>query len=302
MSSIKTVAVIDCMQFGYTSPSNKTSESLKFGDGGEDLTFVEISPWYVSQSQIVLFLVLTAKQLRTNKGRVFILGTHISQHDIVVKYDCITSFPTEKHARFWFCYREGCVDYLAFDTEDKRLENDPIVQLEGSSALCSSGLPNQRFATSATLKDVVEVVPCRSWAPGSTGIVGLLLTYPDGHRETVGQVRLDHLLEPMQVVPTGDMWLGIRLLPNGTGAVVEALRLIPSNGMTVHGGNTCEAGLRWRRVEWKGRLDWLFWYGRCLISWHAQAIPVGHINTVLEAQGGRGLETETPTTAVNISP
>ncbi|CAG2002662.1 unnamed protein product [Fusarium graminearum] len=240
--------------------------------------------------------------LRTNKGRVFVLGTHISQHDIVVKYDCITSFPTEKHARFWFCYREGCVDYLAFDTEDKRLENDPIVQLEGSSALCSSGLSNQRFATSATLKDVVEVVPCRSWAPGSTGIVGLLLTYSDGHRETVGQVRLDHLLEPMQVVPTGDMWLGIRLLPNGTGAVVEALRLIPSNGMTVHGGNTCEAGLRWRRVEWKGRLDWLFWYGRCLISWHAQAIPVGHINTVLEAQGGRGWETETPTTAINISP
>ncbi|EYB30559.1 hypothetical protein FG05_00247 [Fusarium graminearum] len=135
--------------------------------------------------------------LRTNKGRVFVLGTHISQHDIVVKYDCITSFPTEKHARFWFCYREGCVDYLAFDTEDKRLENDPIVQLEGSSALCSSGLSNQRFATSATLKDVVEVVPCRSWAPGSTGIVGLLLTYSDGHRETVGQfmaethVRLD---------------------------------------------------------------------------------------------------------------
>ncbi|QPC65942.1 hypothetical protein HYE67_008173 [Fusarium culmorum] len=240
--------------------------------------------------------------LRTNKGRVFVLGTHISQHDIVVKYDCITSFPTEKHARFWFCYREGCVDCLAFDTEDKRLENDPIVQLEGSSALCSSGLSNQRFATSATLKDVVEVVPCRSWAPGSTGIVGLLLTYSDGHRETVGQVRLDHLLEPMQVVPTGDMWLGIRLLPHGAGVVVEALRLIPSNGMTVHGGNTCEAGLRWGRVEWKGRLDWLFWYGRCCISWHAQAIPVGHINTVLEAQGGRGWETETPTTAINISP
>ncbi|QPC74715.1 hypothetical protein HYE68_005467 [Fusarium pseudograminearum] len=259
-------------------------------------------PMVSSQSQLVLFLVLIAGQLRTNKGRVFVLGTQINQHDIAVKYDCITSFLAEKHARFWFGYREGCVDYLAFDTEDKRLDKDPSVQLGGPFALCSSGVSNQRFATSATLKDVVEVIPCRSWAPGSTGIIGLLLTYSDGHRETVGQVRLDHLLEPMQVVPTGDMWLGIRLFRHGKGAVVEALRLMPSNGMTVHGGNTCEAGLQWRRVEWKGRLDWLFWYGRCHVSWHAQAIPVGHINSVLDAQGGRTWETPKPIPVMNISP
>ncbi|KAG8674287.1 hypothetical protein FPOAC1_000252 [Fusarium poae] len=126
--------------------------------------------------------------LRTNRGRVFVLGTHINQHDIDNKYDCLTSFPTPKQARFWFSCHEGCVDYLAFDTEDKRHDKNEFLRpLQGTSALRSSGAPAQTFASSAPLKDVVEVVPCKSWAPGSAGIVGLVFTYSDGHRETLGQ-------------------------------------------------------------------------------------------------------------------
>ncbi|GKU06144.1 hypothetical protein FLAG1_09081 [Fusarium langsethiae] len=221
--------------------------------------------------------------LRTNKGRVFVLGTHINQYDVNIKYDRLTSFPTAKHARFWFSCREDCVDYLAFDTENRRHNKDLFHrQLEGPFALCSSGVAIQSFATSAPLKDVVKVVPCRSWAPGSTGIVGLVFTYSDGHREAVGQVRLDHLLAPMQVEPTGDMWLGVRELSYGT--VVEAMRLVPSNGRTVYGGNTSEAGLWWYRLSWRGRLDWFFWYGRCFVSHHAQPVPDQHASRILEVQ------------------
>lgn len=167
------------------------------------------------------------------------------------------------------------MDYLAFDSEDKRQDkNDFRRTLEGPFALCSSGVGNQVFATTAQLEDIVEVVPCRSWAPGSTGIVGLVFTYSDGHREAVGQVRLDHLLSPIRVEPTGDMWLGVRYLSYGT--VVEAMRLIPSTGKTIYGGNSSEAGLHWYRIVWRGRLDWLFWYGRCFVSYHEQPVSDEH--------------------------
>ncbi|KAH7006367.1 hypothetical protein EDB82DRAFT_425055 [Fusarium venenatum] len=164
--------------------------------------------------------------LCTNKGRVFVLGTHVNQYDLDVKYDRLTSFPTPQQARFWFSCHEGYVDYLAFDSKDQRHNKNEFHRpLQGISALCSSGVPTQTFASSAPLKDVVEVVPCRSWVPGSTGIVGLLLTYSDRHRETLGQIQLDHLLAPMKTDPKGDMWLGLRYLTRGS--VVEAMRLIP---------------------------------------------------------------------------
>jgi hypothetical protein len=178
------------------------------------------------------------------------------------------------------------VDYLAFDTQDRRHNKNKLHRpLEGPFALCSSGVANQSFATTAALDGVVEVVPCTSWAPGSTGIVGLIFTYSDGHREAVGQIRLDHLLAPMRVDQTGDMWLGFRQLSYGI--VIEALRLIHSNGKTIYGGNTSENGLRWYRVVWRGRLDWFFWYGRSFVSHHAQSVPNDHVSRILEAQGGR---------------
>ncbi|XEU97718.1 hypothetical protein FSHL1_003004 [Fusarium sambucinum] len=232
--------------------------------------------------------------LRTNKGRVFVLGTHVNQYELNAKYDRLTSFPTPQQARFWFSCHEGCVDYLAFDTEDQcHNKNEFRRQLQGISALCSSGVPTQTFASSAPLKDVVEVVPCRSWAPGSTGIVGLLLTYSDGHREALGQIRLDHLLAPMKTDPKGDMWLGLR--SPGRGSVVEAMRLIPSTGETIYGGNTSETGLHWHNAKWQGRLDWFFWYGLTFLTYSPQPIPDQHISRILEMQGGREWEREAPT-------
>ncbi|RGP64380.1 hypothetical protein FLONG3_9567 [Fusarium longipes] len=229
--------------------------------------------------------------LRTNKGRVFVLGTQTNKPGVSIEYDRLTSFPNAKHARFWFSYREGCVDYLAFDTEDRRQDkNEQNRLLQGPFALCSSGVANQFFATTASLEDVVQVAPCKSWAPGSTGIVGLVFTYSDGHREAVGQIRLDHLLSPIKVVPTGDMWLGVRELSYG--CVIEKLRLIHSNGRTIYGGNTSEAGLRWCRVSWLGRLDWDFWHGRCFISHYAEPVSGEHVSKILEAQGGREWEVE----------
>ncbi|KAH7196541.1 uncharacterized protein B0J16DRAFT_377003 [Fusarium flagelliforme] len=240
--------------------------------------------------------------LRTNKGRVFVLGTHPNDTRLPVTLDRLTSFPSSTNAKFWYSCLGGCVDHLAFVTEDRRHDkNDPCALLVGPAAvLSSSGVGNQYFYTMAKLEDVVRVVPCQAWAPGSTGIVGLLFIYSDGHREAVGQIRLDYLLPSLSADPAGDMWLGVRQLSYGF--VVDAIRLIPSAGKTVYGGNSSEDGLNWHRIEWRGRLEWLVWYGSCFISHQQQTVPPGDLGSVLEAQGGREWENEVEDRKPIVSP
>ncbi|CAG7561249.1 unnamed protein product, partial [Fusarium equiseti] len=234
-------AVINHTPYGYTSQCKMTSEYLRSGDVGRSLILVEIFPWY----------------LRTNKGRVFVLGTHPNDPQFPVTLDRLTSFPSSTNAKFWYSCLGGCVDHLAFVTEDRRHDKkDPCALLVGPAAVrSSSGVGNQYFFTMAKLEGVVRVVPCQAWAPGSTGIVGLLFIYSDGHREALGQIRFGYLLPSLSADPTGDMWLGVR--PLSYGFVVDAIRLIPSAGKTVYGGNPSEDGLNWHRVEWRGRLEWL---------------------------------------------
>lgn len=233
---------------------------------------------------------------------MFVLGTHPNDPRSPVILDRLTSFPSSTNAKFWYSCLEGCVDHLAFVTADRRHDkNEPCALLVGPAAvLSSSGVGNQYFFTTAKLEDVVRVVPCQAWAPGSTGIVGLLFIYSDGHREAVGQIRLDYLLPSMSADPRGDMWLGVR--PLSYGFVVDAIRLIPSAGKTVYGGNSSEDGLTWHRVEWKGRLEWLVWYGSCFIAHHQQPVPPGDLGSVLEAQGGREWEAEVEDRKPNVSP
>ncbi|KAF4447880.1 hypothetical protein F53441_8630 [Fusarium austroafricanum] len=232
--------------------------------------------------------------LRTNKGRVWFLGTQNAAADPAANFERVTLFTRTRPCHFWYNYHGDGVDHLAFDSEDKRTDkNEVFTHLQGQYALCSSAAGPQTFSTSARLENVVELIPCRSWAPRSTGIVGLIFIYSDGHRESVGQVRLDHLLDPIKVEPTGDMWLGFRAIPNG-GAVAEAMRVIPSIGQTIHGGNPSEEGLKWMRITWKGCLNWQFWYGRCFVAYDKHSVAGEHmtINMLFETWAGREWEEE----------
>ncbi|KAF5022664.1 hypothetical protein F66182_5282 [Fusarium sp. NRRL 66182] len=206
--------------------------------------------------------------LRTNKGRVLCLGIHAGALELPVEYERVTLFPESGPHRFWYSLLPDGVDSFAFDGSDLRRRQVEASRVLGDDGPVHSGYRNQGFASTARLENVVEVIPCRSWTPGSTGIVGLILTYSDGHKDSVGQIRLDHLMPPVAVDPTGDMWLGSRAHPVSQwhGSIVEAMRIIPSDGGTIYGGNTSEQGLRWIRVQWRGRLDWLFWYRQSWVS------------------------------------
>lgn len=178
---------------------------------------------------------------------------------------------TTQPSRLWLSSQGDGVDCLAFDCEDKRHDkNEAPPSFHDPSTWSSRMSAQQVFNKSVRLGAVTEVVPCRSWIPGSTGIVGLIFAYSDGSRESVGQVRLDHLLSPIEVDPAGEMWLGARLF-HPSGAVVESMRVIPSTGQTFHGGNPSQEGLTWLRILWRGRLDWNFLYSKCFINVSDQA-------------------------------
>lgn len=101
------------------------------------------------------------------------------------------------------------------------------------------------FHSFASLENVVEVTPCRSYAPGPSSIIGMLLLYATGKRACLGQCRLDRLDPPQIVEPGSFLWLGT---PSGSHAQVV----------------TCDIGvdppsdpaLTFFEAGWEGTLEW----------------------------------------------
>ncbi|KAF5251219.1 hypothetical protein FANTH_3654 [Fusarium anthophilum] len=67
---------------------------------------------------------------------------------------------------------------------------------------------DQFFSTSANLENLQTITPCRGWRNCvDNETFGLLFIYVDGRQRSVGQIRLDHLLELVNI--TSDrLWLG----------------------------------------------------------------------------------------------
>ncbi|KAI7761697.1 hypothetical protein LZL87_013135 [Fusarium oxysporum] len=64
-------------------------------------------------------------------------------------------------------------------------------------------------STAPTRTLYYKITPCRGWVTCvENAIFGLLFTYADGRQRSVGQIRLDHLEDPVNVT-SGRFWLGI---------------------------------------------------------------------------------------------
>lgn len=63
------------------------------------------------------------------------------------------------------------------------------------------------FSTSAELENLQTITPCRGWGDCvDNEIFGLLFTYTDGRQRSVGQIRLDHLQDSINI--SDKFWLG----------------------------------------------------------------------------------------------
>ncbi|KAF5609069.1 uncharacterized protein FSUBG_4224 [Fusarium subglutinans] len=133
----------------------------------------------------------------TSNGRSLVLGPDIRLADLPSTAPARTFYYKYGHAQSW----------LGF--ERMTTWNDRKIEL-------SFGPPtrpgpydwsDQFFSTSADLENLQTITPCRDWRNCvDNEIFGLLFTYADGRQRSVGQIRLDHLQDPVNI--TDKFWLG----------------------------------------------------------------------------------------------
>ncbi|KAM0415904.1 hypothetical protein ACHAPT_013115 [Fusarium lateritium] len=116
--------------------------------------------------------------------------------------------PSRVSSQCWTLYG---ISHLAFES--------PRLRDKGDAGSIRAGEPDipkqveiieeQVFITSATLENLAKITPCRH--ADKLGISRMLLTYTDGHREVLGEIRLNGLQDPVYLTPGRDtMWLGFK--------------------------------------------------------------------------------------------
>ena len=159
---------------------------------------------------------------------------------------------------------------FAFENRDPR----PKTHLHHEFALpepqhppCLCPCRDNYFHTSVNLKGLIGIVPCR--AAGEGIITGLLLFFRGGHREVVGQVRLDSLREN-ETVEMNEMKitsLGFNRLEGGFPQLVA----ISASTQPPQAEETYEGTIE---LSSSGVLDWYWSLRQCYVMYEGQDSPV----------------------------
>ncbi|KAI1136068.1 hypothetical protein F5Y05DRAFT_415666 [Hypoxylon sp. FL0543] len=110
--------------------------------------------------------------------------------------------------------------------------------------------------SSCPMKGVAAIIPCVDKTKPEKLVIGMLLIYKDGHRECLGQMRFDWMVDPLVVGPASKLRIGMSrtkivcsLLGFHTIRNVAAVTLGVSKNPNVD---------RWIDVPWHGTLEWSF--------------------------------------------
>ncbi|KAF5663914.1 hypothetical protein FDENT_13005 [Fusarium denticulatum] len=135
-----------------------------------------------------------AVQVVTNLGRSLVVGAdHVGPF---TKYHAVAKLPQHKPCRMFYAESIEChIGWLHFDSVSTWRHPEER-QIQHPQGFCC----NWTCHTSAKLHDVREVTPCVFRTPMSLSddekITGLLLSYTDGSRSSVGEIRPDRLGTP----------------------------------------------------------------------------------------------------------
>ncbi|KAF5609067.1 uncharacterized protein FSUBG_4222 [Fusarium subglutinans] len=130
----------------------------------------------------------------TNFGRSLVVGTDLVHPHM--KYHVIARLRENKPCRMFYAETIEChIAWLHFDSVSTWRHPEER-QIQPTQETCV----HRGYRTSARLRDVREVTPCVFRTPLSLSmgekITGLLLSYTDGSRSSVGRVRPDRLGTP----------------------------------------------------------------------------------------------------------
>ena len=112
------------------------------------------------------------------------------------------------------------------------------------------------FYSKAILNEVTQILPCHD----GHAVRGLLLKSRNGHRQALGQVRLDSLLAPMCLDKLRPVWLNFNLKAGKHPFVSEVSSINPR-------GNT------FLRLDYCGVVEWWWSFRQCQVIFKDQKSP-----------------------------
>ncbi|RSL95040.1 hypothetical protein CDV31_014054 [Fusarium ambrosium] len=153
---------------------------------------------------------LWSVRMKTNKNRIFRTEDAPRRPYGSITWEMVDMPKNEPSRVFFQCWRLYGINHLAFESPKPNGEGD-VESIRAGEPLIPKPVKSMGehvFFTSAVLKDVIKITLCRH--ADKPGISGLLLTYADGHQESLGEVRLNGLRESVEIDERDTMWLGFK--------------------------------------------------------------------------------------------
>ncbi|KAF9767357.1 hypothetical protein IL306_000099 [Fusarium sp. DS 682] len=209
---------------------------------------------------------------RTNIGREVFLGFVGAIPDL--DWELVSTPATDNYRFFYDSMSSMEVGGLAFGdpsplTEDfEAFDPTTIVPLMQDFRYCFEPF----FYSSANLKHLSEITVCQ--IPDKRGISGLLLKNKNGHKEALGEVRLDCLESPINVHKHDRFWLRFEYDP--TRVIEEYPRLVeisffPIEPIVRDGTDPAIVGSNCLQVLFKDELYWWWSSLQCQVLYDGQA-------------------------------
>ncbi|KAL7948771.1 hypothetical protein V8C42DRAFT_312291 [Trichoderma barbatum] len=196
--------------------------------------------------------------IKTSTGRVFIAGIY-TQHLCCSKGWSLIDRPCQK--QIFFEASDTEITALAFESDSPIPPMSPfsIYKPSGNSVYTNI---EDFFYSDHDLAGLVAVTPCKHGKyPGYTG---MLLHFSNGHRESVGQVRLDCLCPPISLENSTSLFLAFNRR-NSTHPYVAAIMATPSSPDL-----NFETAIE---LTFDGKLEWFWSCNQCHVVYKDQKSP-----------------------------
>ncbi|EXK78195.1 hypothetical protein FOQG_17119 [Fusarium oxysporum f. sp. raphani 54005] len=140
------------------------------------------------------------------------------------------------------------VDVIALENSGTTAQ-DNIPSMPVSVSPCPYTQSNEIWVhTSCSMRRLTGIQPCIDASASHQPVIGMLLYYHDGHRESIGQFRLDWSIEPFAVGETDKLYISGKRTKKNWGYVANVTTQAPLD----------RAEGRWLDVAQVGALEWWF--------------------------------------------
>ncbi|KAF5020171.1 hypothetical protein F66182_7811 [Fusarium sp. NRRL 66182] len=186
----------------------------------------------------------------TNRGRTAVFGLYGHKNIGIRRLAALSPNPSRVYfndTNSWL--NQHSVALMGFEQGKAIAPFDNLPKLPVAISNYPSSISSEVWLhTSCSMAHLTEIQPCVDKTRTHQPIIGMLLHYADGHRECVGQFRLDWASELIMLSETDNVFICGKRTGEGRGYVSTITASAPV-------GDSSE---RWLHIEQTGTLEWWF--------------------------------------------